>query len=111
MAESLSTELLSCRKWLVENKLSLHVGKTECLLFGSKRRLKGVDSFQVYCDGAPVERVHCVKYLGVLLDESLDGSMHVGKMLKTCAGRLSFLHRSLIWTIAMAHGMEHCQLI
>ena len=93
VAERLSTELLSCKKWLVDSKLSLHVRKTECLLFGSKRRLKGVDSFQVYCDGAPVERVHCVKYLGVLLDESLDGSMHVGKMLKTCAGRLSFLYR------------------
>ena len=35
----LGTELESCSKWLVDNKLSLHLGKTECILFGSKRKL------------------------------------------------------------------------
>ena len=39
IAECLSSELTSCRKWLIDNKLSLHVGKTECLLFGTKSQL------------------------------------------------------------------------
>ena len=59
----LSTELTNCKEWLVDNKLSLHVGKTECLLFGSKNRLRRVGDFQVFCEGKVVQRVHKVKYL------------------------------------------------
>ena len=92
IADRLSVELSSCKKWLVDNRLSLHVGKTESLLFGSKRRLKGVD-FRVFCDGTPVERKFTVKYLGVLLDDNVNGSAHVGNLLKVCAGRLAFLYR------------------
>ena len=92
IADRLSLELSSCKKWLVDNRLSLHVGKTESLLFGSKRRLKGVD-FRVFCDETPVERKFTVKYLGVLLDDSVSGSAHAGDVLKACAGRLAFLYR------------------
>ena len=92
IADRLSIELSSCKKWLVDNRLSLHVGKTESLLFGSKRRLKGVD-FRVFCDGTPVERKFAVKYLGVHLDDNVNGSVHAGNLLKVCAGRLAFLYR------------------
>ena len=33
IANRLSVELSSCRNWLIDNRLSLHVGKTECVLF------------------------------------------------------------------------------
>ena len=39
IASRLSEELASCRRWLIDNKLSLHVGKTECILLGTQRRL------------------------------------------------------------------------
>ena len=68
------------------------MGKTETLLFGTKRRLKGVD-FRVNCDGIPVNRKFNVKYLGVLLDANLNGWDHARSLLKVCAGRLSFLYR------------------
>ena len=71
IADRLSMELSSCKRWLVDNRLSLHVGKTESLLFGSKRRWKGVD-FRVFCDGAPVERKFTVKYLGVTLNDTIN---------------------------------------
>ena len=35
----LSKELESCSQWLCDNKFSLHLGKTERILFGSKRKL------------------------------------------------------------------------
>ena len=38
IADRLSNELTRCKHWLVDNRLSLHVGKTEALLFGSKRK-------------------------------------------------------------------------
>ena len=82
ISDNLSNALSNCKRWLVANKLSLHLGKTECLLFGSKKRLKGCENFRVTCDGITVNRVFCVRYLGVQLDPSLDGSSHVGKVLK-----------------------------
>ena len=35
--ESLSSELEAAREWLINNKLSLHLWKTESILFGSKK--------------------------------------------------------------------------
>ena len=34
------------------------------------------------CEGAPVKRVHSVKYLGILLDVQLNGYEHVIGILK-----------------------------
>ena len=36
---TLSKELESIREWLIDNKLSLHLGKTESILFGTKLQL------------------------------------------------------------------------
>ena len=94
VASRLSNELSNCKKWLVDNKLSLHVGKTECLLFGSRNKLRGAGDFQVFCEGKAVQRAHSVKYLGVLLDSSLSGAAHVSNVLKSCIGRLAFLYRN-----------------
>ncbi|CAL4130302.1 unnamed protein product, partial [Meganyctiphanes norvegica] len=47
IAENLSKELESCRQWLIDNKLSLHLGKTEAIIFGSKRKLSKIKSFEV----------------------------------------------------------------
>jgi len=36
----LSNDLNNVSHWLVNNKLSLHLGKTESILFGSKPRIR-----------------------------------------------------------------------
>ena len=51
IGERLSRELFCCKQWLVDNKLSLHIGKTECMLFGSSRKLKRVGDFRGSGDG------------------------------------------------------------
>ena len=40
-------ELVMCSKWLVDDKLSLHMGKTECIIFGSKGKLRKIRIFSV----------------------------------------------------------------
>ena len=35
LSNKLGLELEMCSKWLVDDKLSLHMGKTECIIFGS----------------------------------------------------------------------------
>lgn len=47
----LQKELEVVSEWLVDNKLSLHLGKTESILFGSKIRLKSQSNLQISCKG------------------------------------------------------------
>ena len=58
--------------WLIDNRLSLHVGKTESILFGTSRKIKKAGGFEVKCDGETVLRVTSVVYLGVRLDQCLN---------------------------------------
>ena len=68
IANKLGKVLESCSDWLVDNKLSLHLGKTECILFGSKRKLKKVKDFKVACYDHKIEPTTSVKYLGLNID-------------------------------------------
>ena len=58
-----SSELESCSKWLVDNKLSLHLGKTECILFDSRRKLRKVHNFEIECNGHTLKAQSSVKCL------------------------------------------------
>ena len=93
IAEILSNELKSCRQWLIDNKLSLHLGKTESILFGTKYKLDKVNSFEVKCNNEIIINVKSVKYLGVQLDEDLAGSSIVSDLIRKVNNRLKFLYR------------------
>ena len=82
IADDLSRELESCRQWLIDNKLSLHLGKTEAILFGSKRKLKRVNSFAVRCGEIKVTNVKSVKYLGLQIDNDLSGKSVLEDIIK-----------------------------
>ena len=90
----LSGQLARCKDWMVDNKLSLHLGKTECILIGSEKRLSNAQDFRVMCDGSEVKRVDSVRYLGVMLDEKFKGKAQAMSVIKKVASRLGFLYRS-----------------
>lgn len=80
VSDFLTQELELCRKWLVDNRLSLHIGKTECILFGTKRRINKAGDFFVKSGDGFLKRVASVKYLGdiwVILYQCLTGQEHV----------------------------------
>ena len=69
------------------------MGKTESLLFGTRKRLKHVRDYNVFCDGTAIKNVHSVRYLGVKLDCNLSGESHAKELIGKCSGRVSFLFR------------------
>ena len=89
----LGGELESVSKWLVDNKLSLHLGKTESILFGSKKKLRKCSKLEVTCNGVKIESKSSVKYLGVDIDQSLSGEVTGGKVIKKVNSRLQFIYR------------------
>ena len=93
IAHKLGKILESCSDWLVDNKLSLHLGKTEFILFGSKRKLKKGKDIKVTCNGHTIEHTTSVKYLGLNIDNLLSGELVVNNVLSKVNARLKFMYR------------------
>ena len=93
IANKLGKVLESCSEWLVDNKLSLHLGKTECILFGSKRKLRKVKDFHIVCNDHTIDSTTSVKYLGLNIDNILSGEIVVNSIISKVNARLKFLYR------------------
>ena len=77
ISDKLSQALDNCSEWLIENKLSLHLGKTESILFGPKQKLKNVVDFNIKSNGHTVDSSEKVKYLVMHIDTFLNGEFIV----------------------------------
>ena len=82
---------------LIDNKLSLHLDKTESILFGSKPRLRSQSNLKIECKGSVIEPKDNVKYLGVILEQTLTGENMVNSILQKANARLKFLYRNRIF--------------
>lgn len=91
--QKLALELNSVNNWLIENKLSLHPGKCESILFGSKRKCKKVSDFKINFNGNIIESKSNIKYLGSVIDRSLTGHDNVSGIIRKSTGKLKFLYR------------------
>lgn len=80
-------------QWLICNKLSLHLGKTESILFGSQRRLSSQSSLNISCNGQTIESKTSVKYLGAIIDQCLSFDSMARNVIKKSNARLKFLYR------------------
>jgi hypothetical protein len=89
----LTSELETVSEWLICNKLSLHLGKTESILFGSKPKIRSHSGMEISCNGKIIDAVHSVKYLGATLDQSLSGEPMARSVISKANARLKFLYR------------------
>ena len=90
VSRELSKDLESCNHWLIDHQLSLHVGKTECILFGSHVKLKRASDFKIKYNEQDICPQDCINYLGVTIDQLINMVDSVGKK---AIGRLQFLYR------------------
>jgi hypothetical protein len=89
----LAVELQSINQWLIENKLSLHPGKCEAILFASKRKCKKVLNFSVNFNDTTIQAETNIKYLGSFIDQTLSGQDNVNSIVSKGNSRLKFLYR------------------
>ena len=73
MEKILSAELLNVSVWLADNRLSLHLGKTESILFGSNANLKKSLGFKVVVGDFEVTSMESITYFGCILDNKPAG--------------------------------------
>ena len=91
---TLSSELEYVSNWLIDNKLSLHLDKTQSILFGTKRRLSTGVKLNVICNGNVIESKSNVTYLGVTLDQFLSGEIIASNILYKSSNKLKFIYRN-----------------
>ena len=84
----------SCSNWLVDNKLSLHLGKTECVLFGPRRKLYNIKSFNVKCKSQIIKSQDSVRYLRLYIDKYMSCEKIVNSIIGKVNSRLKFLYRN-----------------
>ena len=89
----LAENLEKMRIWLSDNRLSLHLGKTEALLLGSQKRLQKEDELVITTGGTKITSQPSVKYLGCFLDSTLNGSIMAKNVLSKVNARTRFLAR------------------
>ncbi|XP_061908000.1 uncharacterized protein LOC133653025 [Entelurus aequoreus] len=89
----LSAELCRTCTWLADNKLSIHLGKTESILFGSHINLKKVNDFTIKVGDIVITRKDEVTYLGSILEANLSCDKMATKVIKKVNQRTRFLYR------------------
>ncbi|XP_061773774.1 probable RNA-directed DNA polymerase from transposon BS isoform X1 [Nerophis ophidion] len=89
----LSAELLNICTWLADNKLSIHLGKTESILFGSHIKLKKVSDFTIKVGDIVITRKDEITYLGSILEANLSCDKMATKVIKKVNQRTRFLYR------------------
>jgi hypothetical protein len=86
--------LQNVNNWLIENKLFLHIGKTESIVFGSKSKLSKSKTLDIMLDGNKIKQSSFVKYLGVILNNNMDMSLMFDNVYKRVNSTLKFLFRN-----------------
>ena len=75
---AMNNDLLRIKEWLLANKLSLKVAKTEFLLIGSHHKLNNLDSQpSVNIGHDSIKQVQHSRVLGVEIDENLSRYKHI----------------------------------
>ena len=94
MERILSVELRAVNEWLCENRLSLHLGKTQSILFGSNKRISKCSELHVTCNGSVIGSESEVTYLGAILDQTLSGASTARSIITKSTNKLKFLYRN-----------------
>ena len=81
--------------WFLDNKLSIHFGeeKTKSILFANKIKVKKLDKLDIIYKDIKIKQHSNVKYLGCILDETLNGESMALHVLNKVNSKLKFLYR------------------
>ena len=90
----LNDDLVHVSNWLIANKLTLDMTKTEFMVIGSRQRLCTLTvPPRPRINDSPIEYVTTVKSLGVLIDGNLTWRSHVDKLTKKIAYGIGAIKR------------------
>ena len=88
----LNIELDKIYRWLVANRLTLNVSKTEYMIIGCRHNLGKIDKDSVIKIGSEtVNRVHTSKRLGVIIDDKLKWEDQIDSIISRGIGAIKLI--------------------
>lgn len=93
MMVEVSEQIEEVSKWFCLNILSLHLGKTEFILFGSAAKLRKCVGAKIKVGDQIITPKQVVKYFGCTLDSNLTGEKMAVIVLSKICSRMKFLAR------------------
>ena len=90
-ANLLQPSLNEFGQWCHVNKLTNNTKKSKLMVFGSRSKVKKAKYVKVKLNGAILQKVPSIKYLGMLLDPTLSYNKHVSYVIKTVLYRMLLL--------------------
>ena len=96
----LTNDLEVVNDWLIDNKLSLHLGKTESILFGSRPKLKSDSCLHIICNSTNIKSTDSVKYLGATIDQHMSCESIATNIIQKANATLKFLYRKRFFKYA-----------
>ena len=95
LENAVNSDLENLRKWLIANRLTLNVVKTEFMLIGTKQMIESISNLQlnVVIESNPVKQVTECKTLGVTVDQHLSWKSNTENICKKMTSGISALRR------------------
>jgi hypothetical protein len=84
----LESDLNVIYNWMCSNRLELNVDKCEFMVIANKKIRNSVQNVSIKINNVPLLKVHCVKVLGVLIDDQLMFRKHCKSIVKKCYNAL-----------------------
>jgi len=86
--------------WLCSSRLCLNVGKSNCMLIGSRQRVAN-KTLYVSVGGNRLTQVNSVRYSGVLIDSVLSWTLQIFSMVSRIRSRLASIAHYRLLTLAV----------
>ena len=94
LQEQMSVDIQCLKNWLIANKVTLNVIKTEFMLVGSRQRIATMtENMNTFLNGISLNRVNCSKCLGVEIDEFLTWDTHTASVSKKVSSGISIMRK------------------
>ena len=79
--------------WCEVNSLTINISKTKTMAFGSRQKVKRAKGGTIKLGGEVLKQVPSYKYLGLILDSTLNYNLHVNQVIRTVLHKLMLLSK------------------
>jgi hypothetical protein len=92
----INKDLDNIRKWIISNKSTLNIGKTEYMIIGSKPRLDAIsETLKIIYGDYQLKRIKEKKFLGFIIDDQLKWNEHNNEQCKTISKSIALLRNAM----------------
>ena len=78
-------------EWSTVNKLTINTKKTKLMVFGSRSKVKKAKNVKILLNGDRIQKVPTFKYLGLLLDPTLNYNHQISQIIRTVLHKMMLL--------------------